>query len=496
MIKKQYQLFILFLSLFIMVLCPAPALAAPYISINKNQSSTKVRKVDLYLEGPSNTQMMMISNLADFSDAVWVPYQTYKLWYLQPGASNKAVYVKFASTNGMISSIYSDSIELNPQINMSVGFKVNNGATETNNRIVNLKISWSPGVEEMRISNTSDFGLSDWIAIDDDISWVLSSGSGSKKIRVQFRDSNGTVKTIFQNIKYNQPANYISEGTLLKGVSTAVYYLGYDGKIHPFFNSAIYNSWYPNFNNILHVSNSKLKQYQVGKPVCVRPGTWIVKFTASDRMYSVEPGCSLREIRSQIEAQIIYGKNWKKRVIVLDSILLGYYKKLDWAGLGSTANDQDKDGLEENMEDDYGTSDLNSDSDNDGLSDYEEVNFWFTDPAVADTDKDGKKDGKEILAGTSPLGPGKLGSISSGTYEFPLGALIRGKASGDLYYRNYDGKYLKVNSDAFNSNRFQNKFIIQQAYDIPFSTNGNLKNSTSAVTLPQVMTSGGSLVNL
>lgn len=496
MIKKQDLFFGLLVIFSFVILGAETVWASPYVSINKNQSETKVRKVDVYLEGPENTHLMMISNRADFVDGVWVPYQTYKQWYLTSGAEAKTVYVKFALKNGMISTIYSDSIKLSPPANMEVGFKINNNAVETNNRVVSLAISWSLGVEEMRISNTSDFGLSDWIGIDNDLTWVLSNGSGKKTVYMQFKDSNGFVKTVSKNIKYNQLANYISEGTLIKGVSTGVYYMGYDGKLHPFFNSAIYHSWYPSFNNILRVSNAKLREYQIGTPVCVRQGTWIVKFTASNRMYAVEPGCVLRQIRSEVEAQVIYGKDWKKRVVTLDAILQSFYKKIDLASSGSVVDD-DKDGLEKSIEDEYGTSDSDQDSDDDGLSDFEEVNYWFTDPAMADTDEDGKKDGKEILAGNSPLGPGKISSISAGTYTFPLGSLIRGKASGDLYYRQYNGQYLKVNTNAFNSNGFQNRFVIQQTYDIPFSVSGGgLKNSVDAVLRPQVMTAGGSLVNL
>ncbi|KKQ60937.1 MAG: hypothetical protein US81_C0011G0004 [Parcubacteria group bacterium GW2011_GWE2_38_18] len=52
----------------------------------------------------------------------------------------------------------------------------------------------------------------------------------------------------------------------------------------------------------------------------------------------------------------------------------------------------------------------NLDSDQDGLSDKEEL-VWGTDPFNSDTDGDGMKDGDEIKAGRNPLGKGMLKDI-------------------------------------------------------------------------------------
>ncbi|MCB9802570.1 L,D-transpeptidase family protein [Candidatus Nomurabacteria bacterium] len=43
------------------------------------------------------------------------------------------------------------------------------------------------------------------------------------------------------------------------------------------------------------------------------------------------------------------------------------------------------------------------DSDNDGLTNAQEINIYFSDPYLADTDGDGYSDGEEVASSTSPL---------------------------------------------------------------------------------------------
>ena len=64
-----------------------------------------------------------------------------------------------------------------------------------------------------------------------------------------------------------------------------------------------------------------------------------------------------------------------------------------------------------------------TDTDGDGLSDYDEINLYGTDPTLSDTDGDGTDDGTEVAQGTDPLDPlsypgsggGGSGSSSGGS---------------------------------------------------------------------------------
>jgi hypothetical protein len=71
--------------------------------------------------------------------------------------------------------------------------------------------------------------------------------------------------------------------------------------------------------------------------------------------------------------------------------------------------DTDRDGLSDGDEiRTHRTDPLQADTDSDGLTDGEEVNRWKTDPLNPDTDGDSFSDGIEVKGGYNPLGSGKL----------------------------------------------------------------------------------------
>lgn len=85
--------------------------------------------------------------------------------------------------------------------------------------------------------------------------------------------------------------------------------------------------------------------------------------------------------------------------------------------LTEESDDYDRDGLSNNKETSLGTDPKNSDTDSDGLGDYEEVNIYKTDPKVSDTDNDGYSDGEEVEKGYNPNGSGDLLNTSNAINE-------------------------------------------------------------------------------
>lgn len=78
-------------------------------------------------------------------------------------------------------------------------------------------------------------------------------------------------------------------------------------------------------------------------------------------------------------------------------------KDTDEDGILDGDEDSDEDGLTNLEEVALGTSLSEKDTDQDGLTDYEEVRVHYTDPLKKDTDGDGLNDGWEIKVGSDPL---------------------------------------------------------------------------------------------
>ncbi len=82
-------------------------------------------------------------------------------------------------------------------------------------------------------------------------------------------------------------------------------------------------------------------------------------------------------------------------------------------GTDPLETDTDNDGLFDREEvKSFKTDPTKADTDGDGLSDYSEIKVWFTNPFETDSDGDGYSDGEEVINGYDPLGTGSLDNVS------------------------------------------------------------------------------------
>jgi hypothetical protein len=450
------------------------AAVRPSVSIDNNASRTEDRDVTLYLTGPENVSEMRISNNGTPAlDASWEPFRSRRSWKLDYGRGTKRVFVQFKTSDGRIDrTVYQDSIFYSIPEEMGVDMEINDGEEETDRRSVQITFEYTAGVEELRLSNTPDMNGVPWQRATRGVTWVLSPESGVKTVYVQFKDGNEQTTQVSDSITYVAPARIIEDRSLIRGQNGTVYYHGVDGLLHPFHSTAVFLTWYDRVAPITEISDTKLREFVIGNSMCVRGGTWLVQFPPVPRVYAVEPGCILKPLYSPIEAYLLYGPRWADRIISLPLFAERHYRVIDprHEQVEDTEVDRDQDGVPEETEAVYGSSDRTEDTDGDWLSDYEEIYIWFTDPDNADTDGDGYADGREILAGFSPLGKNRLQSVPRTSYQYPAGSMVRNPDNDRIYYVDVAGNYRELGRNTtdrrITSNNLQPQFLITPAYDI------------------------------
>jgi hypothetical protein len=84
-------------------------------------------------------------------------------------------------------------------------YRIDNGASSTNDRDVRLNNSGSNSPREYRASQSRSFSGAPWRSYDNDPSFRLSAGDGRKVVYLQLRNSCGTSSIRSDTIQLNEP---------------------------------------------------------------------------------------------------------------------------------------------------------------------------------------------------------------------------------------------------------------------------------------------------
>lgn len=115
------------------------------------------------------------------------------------------------------------------------------------------------------------------------------------------------------------------DGNLNSQDDSTVYYLGSDGRRHSFPNPQVYMSWFSDFANVRIIGSRDLADLPLGANVIYRPGVRLVKFISTPTVYVVDLNRRLRVVRSEADAQAIYGSNWAQNVDdISDAFFMDY----------------------------------------------------------------------------------------------------------------------------------------------------------------------------
>lgn len=113
---------------------------------------------------------------------------------------------------------------------------------------------------------------------------------------------------------------------LIKGAGPAVYFVSDDDVKHVFPNYATFESWFQGAKpTITHVAESVLARYVEGDLVTVRPGSLLLRFEGSHRIYAVTARNILRYVTTPQIAARLYGLNWGKKVVTMVGAAMNDY---------------------------------------------------------------------------------------------------------------------------------------------------------------------------
>lgn len=178
------------------------------ILINNNADKTNDPVVDLILSAEGAIEMLL-SNVEDFSGAVWEAFITAKEWVLADeqvglgfGDGTKTVFIKFRDAALDESEVHSANIELDttPPAVGPIPIRINNGALRTTNRVVTLVLD-ATNATQVEIFNEDEFeeASGTTMSYESTVQWTLSENSGVKEVLVVFIDEIGNRSSSFSD---------------------------------------------------------------------------------------------------------------------------------------------------------------------------------------------------------------------------------------------------------------------------------------------------------
>ncbi|MFB6182024.1 MAG: trypsin-like peptidase domain-containing protein [Candidatus Magasanikbacteria bacterium] len=123
----------------------------------------------------------------------------------------------------------------------------------------------------------------------------------------------------------NKSCSKLESGDLVKfGEADTVYIINRDKEIMHFPSSEVFHSWFKNFDDVHHVSQTCSEQYETPKKMPIsmtfRPGSTLVTTPLENKVYAVTLNNTLRPIKNEQTAQALYGSNWTDEIVDVSEI--------------------------------------------------------------------------------------------------------------------------------------------------------------------------------
>lgn len=233
------------------------------------------------------------------------------------------------------------------------------GSVVTISREASLDIDAGTNVRFMSVSENPMFLFADMVPFAAHSTVTLSPDVGNKTIYVRLFASSGQSVTVSDSITLVSPEAEINEeitkppvlpprervflkreelakilpiatpvdGLVKLANDSAVYYIGLDGKRHPFASGRAFETWGLDFAQVKVVSGADLASVPLGQPVMERPGSRWVKIQSDPKTYFVDPdGYTLRWIQDEEAAKTLGGEDWNKNIVDVEPTYFTKYQ--------------------------------------------------------------------------------------------------------------------------------------------------------------------------
>ncbi|HJV32725.1 MAG TPA: S8 family peptidase [Patescibacteria group bacterium] len=133
-------------------------------------------------------------------------------------------------------------------------------------------------------------------------------------------DASAAVRAVQAALLGGAPPAQPSEPSLARGrliklaSSSAVYYLGADGRRYVFPNEKTYRSWFPIAPTVRVIGRDEMAGYPLGGNVTYRPGVRMLKIQTDPKIYAVSRNGLLRHVTSEAVAAGLYGPDWNTKI--------------------------------------------------------------------------------------------------------------------------------------------------------------------------------------
>lgn len=107
--------------------------------------------------------------------------------------------------------------------------------------------------------------------------------------------------------------------------NNGIYYLGDDGRRHPFADERVFASWSANQIQVRSLPEDQLASIPLGGTVIYKPGTRLIKFESIPKVYDMDDNGWLHWIKTPELAAAQYGADWQSRLdVVSDAYYINY----------------------------------------------------------------------------------------------------------------------------------------------------------------------------